>query len=789
MARALNRRRLIISSLLAAIILVITALGLIHLVISTESGVRGFINGEALWSKAQKAAVFHLDRYAETGDPAQLATFRQQMQVSEDGRRARLALTGDPLDAATAAEALRGVGIHPQDIESMISLYRMLGDAPALRDAIAIWEQADAEILRLDDVAAVLEAARAARPTDGAVIAAQRIELAEVDAVLRPMEERFSATLAGSVREVHALIYAIAGSVLLFTALLLVGAVVWTNRRLVHTEARLRGMFDNAAVGIAQLTPQGEYTAVNDAFAKLLGVEREEVVGRRFVDFTHPEDAERNVHQMQALVSRSVPFLQTEKRYVRADRSVAWVRITASMFESESDSEPYVVTFIEDISESRELREEIHHAAGHDPLTQLANRRSFEQELDDVLAGSRHGDVLCTVLVVDLDQFRLLNDSAGHAAGDDYLRRLARRMRAGLRSDDTIARLDSDQFAVLLRGCGGDQALAVAEKLRGVVEDLRLSWGDHSYQFTASIGSIEIGPDYDGGASTILREADAACYAAKGRGRNRVVRHDADDTRIRGWQGQVQHIQRLRRALEDGGFELYAQTIEPIGDAGTRARHAEVLIRLRDDDGEIIPTGEVLQAAEQFHLAAKLDQWVVENTIAYLASEPEQLGRISMCAINLSGQSLSDERALRVIARAVRRGGVPPHKICFEITETAAVANLEAARHFILRLKKVGCRFSLDDFGSGTSSFGYLKELPVDFIKIDGAFVQNLCGDESNEAIVRSIVTLAKDLGKRTIAEFVEEEAVMNRLVDFGVDYAQGYYISVPKPIADALAA
>jgi diguanylate cyclase (GGDEF)-like protein/PAS domain S-box-containing protein len=576
---------------------------------------------------------------------------------------------------------------------------------------------------------------------------------------------------------------------LLTVSLLLAGLIFWLDQRLVATEERMASVFDHASVGIAQVSVKGVFIEVNEAFARLLGRPPEDLVGTHFAEYTHPDDVGKNLDDLRALVEGRIPSLAAEKRFLRADGQVVFARIASNLLRPDDGGEAFLMTFIEDVSETRVLRDEIQRSSEYDLLTGLANRGSFAAALDAALTANREFKSEGNLLVLDIDQFRIINDAGGHDAGDAYLRRFAQRLREILRTQDQLGRLDSDLFAILLQDCNEQAAVIVAEKLRSEIEALRVNWNGDRHQLTASIGSVHLPSGYEGDSTSALRDADAACISAKSRGRNRVVVHHEDDTQIRDRKDQVQHIQSLRDALENDKFELYAQSIEPIGDSATRARHVEVLLRLRGDDGEMIPTGEIVMAAEQFHLAAKLDQWVVRNTVQWLSDHERSLDRISMCAINLSGQSLSDERTLREISRVVRLGSVPPHKICFEITETAAVANLEAARHFIQRLKRVGCRFSLDDFGSGTSSFGYLKELPVDFIKIDGAFVRNLCADESNEAIVRSIVSLARDLGKRTIAEMVEEEAVMNRLVEFGVDYAQGYYVSRPKPIGEVLAA
>ena len=421
--------------------------------------------------------------------------------------------------------------------------------------------------------------------------------------------------------------------------------------------------------------------------------------------------------------------------------------------------------------------------ATHDPLTGIANRRAFESRLDGLTAAAAENCAPFALLVVDLDQFKVVNDTCGHAAGDELLRKIGAALQRELRDSDLLARLGGDEFSILLTDCSLLQAAGVAEAVRVAAQDLAFAWNQRAFRITASIGLVYT----DQGlikTEELMRAADMACYLAKQKGRNRVHLHRPDDQDLMRHAGEMSWVQRIHQALEDNRFCLYAQEIAPLAAEREEGLHVELLIRLRDETGALVPPASFLPAAERFGLMTLIDRWVVRAAFESLAARSADLEAepIACCAINLSGTTVGDDAFLAFLKQCFAQFAIPPSIICFEITETNAITNLAAARSFVQNLQALGCRFSLDDFGSGMSSFGYLKQLPVDFLKIDGCFVRNLLSDQVDRAMVESINHIGHVMGKRIIAEFVETDGLMAALETIGVDYGQGYGIARPKP-------
>lgn len=427
----------------------------------------------------------------------------------------------------------------------------------------------------------------------------------------------------------------------------------------------------------------------------------------------------------------------------------------------------------------RAIEHELSWRASHDALTKLPNRASFEREVEKALAeGSA-----TALLFVDLDQFKVVNDSGGHAAGDQLLCMLAERLPGLLGPGALLARLGGDEFGVLLHTGSVDEALITAHQLRRALTELPFVWSDQHFSVSASIGFVRLDRSV-GSLATALRAADIACYMAKEKGRNRVHVYSPDDAEQAAMAGNIGWVQRLQRALDDDSFVLYAQDIVPLGPKA-EGEHCEILVRLADN-GELIGPGRFIPAAERFGLMPQLDRWVVRQALAVIASRIalDQLPHRRTYAINLSGPAVCDESFLPFLRAAFAATGVPPQLICFEITETSAVANLERAAAFIAALRGIGCKFALDDFGAGMSSFHYLKRLPVDFLKIDGGFVKGMLRDSTDRAVVETINHLGHVTGIRTVAEFVETADVLAALEAIGVDYAQGYFMGIPMPFA-----
>lgn len=418
--------------------------------------------------------------------------------------------------------------------------------------------------------------------------------------------------------------------------------------------------------------------------------------------------------------------------------------------------------------------------ANHDALTGLLNRFGFEEVLEQVLASSRAGDTRHCLMYIDLDQFKVVNDTSGHLAGDELLRQLAARMPQRLRASDVVARLGGDEFGVLLTHCDVATGERLGEKLRRLVEEHRFVWDGRIYQVGASIGLVEIDEHWID-TIQLMSAADAACYAAKDAGRNKVRLYRPGDEDVARRRGEMEWASRLTRAMEEERLLMYYQPIVALG-GDDLPPHYELLLRLEDEGALILPMA-FIPAAERYQLMPMLDRWVIEHALAQCTNLRAELGD-GVLGINLSGASLSDAHFQSYIREKIRAHPALARHLCFEITETAAVSNLDTVLALIEDLKAFGCHFALDDFGSGLSSFGYLRSLTVDYLKIDGAFVLEMALDPVDAAMVEAIVKVAHIMGVKTVAEFVENEATAQALRQLGVDYAQGNHFAEPKPLS-----
>ncbi|MDJ0837925.1 MAG: EAL domain-containing protein [Acidobacteriota bacterium] len=425
--------------------------------------------------------------------------------------------------------------------------------------------------------------------------------------------------------------------------------------------------------------------------------------------------------------------------------------------------------------------------AEHDRLTGLLNRTAFEERCNVLIQQVEMDAEPLALCYLDLDQFKVVNDTCGHVVGDNLIKQIACVLEQCLAEGDLIARLGGDEFAVLFRNCLPAEAETRAEKLCAAIENYRFTWENRLFVFTISIGVVPVrGQAFD----RLLSLADTACYTAKELGRNRVKMILAEDLQVAVNRRQMQWVVRINEALEHDRFCLFCQSIAPVSSSGMDDYlHFEVLLRMLDQDGKILSPGTFIPAAERFHLMGKVDRWVVENTFNWLTRHPLQLARTSMCSINLSGPSLGDQAFLGFVEASLNRSGIPPGKVCFEITETAAIGDLSNAVSFIDSMRRLGCHFAIDDFGSGLASFSYLKSLDVDYVKIDGSFIRDIDTTPVDLAMVKSINDVGRLMGKKTIAEFVENESVRRTVHELGVDFAQGYAVDKPRPIEEFFAA
>jgi diguanylate cyclase (GGDEF)-like protein/PAS domain S-box-containing protein len=544
--------------------------------------------------------------------------------------------------------------------------------------------------------------------------------------------------------------------------------------------------FENAPIGMGLLSVDpadpGRYLEVNRAACRMLGYPRDQLLQLRSQDITHPDDLADEAQTLQRLVAGDVESYETEKRFIRPDGGVVWCLIQQSLV-CDGDGKPlYSIAQAVDVTARKCAEERLRHFVEHDSLTDLLNRLGFERAFKRHLEAARREGRHSALLLIDLDHFKFVNDTLGHAAGDELLRKISVALTRRCRSSDILARLGGDEFALILPVADATAAQRVADELRRIIREGSCLVRDDQGHVTASVGILLL----DSAARLTTQEAltavDIAMYQAKEAGRDRTRLAAATATSQAAMQIQLAWSERLRNALRDNTFVLYQQPILNLSN-GTIDR-CELLLRLRNGDGTMIAPGAFLPVAEQFGLMHKIDQWVVREAIRFVAAE-QQAGRSVQVEVNLSGPSLADASVMACIEGELQRTGVDPSSLVFEVTETVAIGNLAEACRFAQRLSGLGCAFALDDFGAGFSSFYYLKHLPFDYLKIDGDFIRNLTRDAADQQIVKAIVQMAVGLGKKTIAEFVEDKPTMDLLREYGVNFAQGYHVGKPCPLAE----
>ncbi len=536
--------------------------------------------------------------------------------------------------------------------------------------------------------------------------------------------------------------------------------------------------------GVITTDPRGRIEFLNPVAEQLTGWSTAEALGKPLSEVF--QIINEDTHQK---VSNPVERCLRENRIVGLGNHTILINRGGEEIAIEDSAAPIrdtqgniigVVLVFHDVRKARKLARELTWHASHDPLTRLYNRREFEERLEAAFAQSKRENVTHTLLYIDLDQFKLINDTCGHIAGDQLLLQLSAQLKRQVRENDTLARLGGDEFGVLLKNCNTSQALRLAETLRKTVNKLDYLWEQRRFKISASIGIVEINSHIESTAQ-IMSNADVACYAAKDNGGNRSHIYQPDDNELAQRQGEMQWVSNINDALENNHFELYAQPIAPIITESPHERY-ELLIRMISSDGGIIPPGSFIPAAERYKLMYRVDQWVI-NEALWLFAEHSSAFSNTIFSINLSGFSLTQKSLLDYIKSKFDEYQVPYQNFCFEITETAAITNLSTARDFMHELKKLGCSFALDDFGSGLSSFAYLKSLPVDYLKIDGSFIKDILDDPIDASMVAAINTIGHEMGLTTVAEFVESMEIMLQLKEIGVDYAQGFCIGEPAPL------
>lgn len=553
------------------------------------------------------------------------------------------------------------------------------------------------------------------------------------------------------------------------------------EQKLQRSEVEYRMLYEQQPVMLLTIDQQSRIQSVNQCATEWLGFSKHHMLGHKVTDFyadgsPPPRSLLNGKHRERFGIRRR------EIRYRTSDGSERWVResVRSTLVQSQ------LLLVGEDITENRRMEQQLRYQAQHDFLTGLLNRNYFEARLVDVLGTLKENGVVHALFYIDLDQFRVINDTVGHEAGDEALKQTAQILRESLPIGATLARLGGDEFAVICYDCNEQQALEQGKRILDTLSELDFYWKNTRLALGCSVGIRML----DKTASTpqqVHAQADTACYAAKHEGRSRVHLYRPDDQELRRHEREMSFVSKIHEALAEDRFEVYAQPIVSVNANLEEKLYFEVLVRMRDNEGNYVPPGQFIPAAERFNMAHMIDKRVIEKTLGWFDRHPEHVDVVGMVSINLSGRSMSDEGFIHFLLEALKTSTIPSSSISLEITETAAIGNLSDAIGLFTKLKQLGCSIALDDFGSGLSSFGYLKRLPVDIIKIDGQFVRDIADDEADYVMVRAIHELATKMGKKTVAEFVENDAILMRLCSLGVDYAQGYHFSVPKPMEEVI--
>ncbi|MFT4928296.1 MAG: diguanylate cyclase (GGDEF)-like protein/PAS domain S-box-containing protein, partial [Phenylobacterium sp.] len=542
-------------------------------------------------------------------------------------------------------------------------------------------------------------------------------------------------------------------------------------------------IYQNAVEGLFTLSLKGTLISANPQLVTALGYKNlaelrkniaDKGVSALLMDLDESQKLLNEVVKKGAVNSREIQGLKKDGAHL-------WGLLSMRISQPPADGgEEFIHGAVVDITEKHQAYQKLAYMATHDPLTGVLNRSEFEKKLYKSLTDLKQSGQPSTMLYLDLERFKLINDTSGHIAGDSLLRQISDQLKTALNDQGIIARLGGDEFAILLDGIDGNDAFVIAYRIVEAVKEFRFLWEERIFTVGVSIGMKALSVD-DSSLTQILTSADAACYIAKEKGRNRIHIYNEEDSDVQHHQSQMEWISVINDALDNDQFLLYYQYIVPV-DGDAEQIHYEILLRMQDKEQNIIGPDSFIPSAERYHLMTNIDRWVIRTYFRWLSQNKAHMKKLSLCSINLSGTSIADPHFKDVVQELFVEYLIPHQKICFEITESVAIINLNATLEFISWFKQLGCQFSLDDFGTGFSSYGYLKSLPVDLVKIDGSFVKDLMIDPIDRAMVNSINEVAKAIGMRTVAEFVESTAILAELKVLGVDYAQGYGIHRPSP-------
>ncbi|WP_248323601.1 MULTISPECIES: EAL domain-containing protein [unclassified Caballeronia] len=777
---------------------VISLLAMAATSLAIMSSVRAYIGGESTWSKGQKDAVFYLARYAQTGDEQAFRQYEDAIAYPLSLKRARLALDRPNPNVPEARAALLASGVYPADVGAVIWVFRTFRRASYFQEAVAYWTAGDLLVDQLTDAGRKLRDAVRSGPAARGEVESLTNEVWNINGSIAPISRAFADVLGSAFRQTAMLLF----TVNVVVAVLLVCLSAWYARRFItarletenalrRSEARAKATLGSIGEAVISVGPSGLVEFINPAAEKLFCREAAACVNRPLGALvTVAREWDRRPVDVidEALKGAEPEEAGGDLILTNALGKDIVVQAITSLVRDTSDTLTGVVLLLRNMTREREYVSNLAWQATHDGLTGLLNRTEFERRLSTALDPESDVDDshrAQMLMMLDLDQFKVVNDTYGHAAGDAMLREVALFIEQCLREEDVLGRLGGDEFGALLCNCDKHRAMQIAERLRKDVAAFEWSWETHRLSTSVSIGVVDLrqtGLDVE----TAMRYGDIACYLAKERGRDRVHLAVPGDKELTRHASEMSWCGRIKDALANDRFCLYAQDIQATDPRAGRheepEQHVEILLRMVGERGDIVPPGLFMPAAERYGLMSAIDRWVVRAVFSTLANTPPSYRM--QYAINLSGASIGDERFLQFLNEQFAISGVAPSAICFEVTETTAVANLAAAARFIRELKKRGCKFALDDFGAGMSSFGYLKHLPVDYIKIDGGFIKDMLKDAVNRDMVAAINDIGHSMGRLTIAEYVESEAILRALREMGVDFVQGFHVGRPAPWA-----
>ena len=553
-----------------------------------------------------------------------------------------------------------------------------------------------------------------------------------------------------------------------------------SSKQLSEANKQLSLLLESTGEGIFGVDENDDCTFINKAGADMLGYSRQDLLGKPIHKQVRMFD-EAGLSFNGTVVSQGRAVKVKNETFLRSNETLFPVEYSTYPIE-ENRLFKGSVTVFRDVTSNRSMMREMRFLATHDSLTHLLNRHAFDQRLRQAFSDSQAHGFEHVLLYMDLDQFKLVNDTCGHVAGDMMLRQLANCLRTTIGANDVLARLGGDEFGLLMENCKLREARMMANQISTAVKAFRFAWEGRNFTTGVSIGMVAIGPKTESPHSA-LSSADAACYVAKDMGRNRTHVYLPYDEEINRQQGEMHLVTKIESAIDQQRFSLLQQSIMSLKSDAIGDEHIELLVRMQDEEGEQIMPGAFIPAAERYNIMHSVDRWVIGEAFQWLSENPDRLDELGLCAINLSGQSLGEVNLHEYILEQLRLYNLPAEKISFEITETAVVSRLDQAIRFMSLLKRRGFRFALDDFGTGMSSFAYLKKLPVDYLKIDGSFVSNMLNDPVDRAMVKAINHVGHLMGLQTIAEYVENDRTLEHLIDIGVDYAQGYALVHPTPL------